>query len=81
MYFYKYKYPSKKWDKEGVIFVGLCRNCGKLNKVNSEKYFMYCNCGKNIIWNTNINHLNIEVVFRNKLFNIDSVKNFSKKWK
>jgi len=71
-----------KWKRDKtLIFVGICRKCKKLHEINNEKYNINCECGNNIIWMTIINHLGIEIVYRNKLLKTDSVKNFTNRWK
>jgi len=67
-----------KWNRDkSLIFVGICRRCNKIHEIKKEVYHVDCECGNNIIWFTMINHLGIEVVFKNKLLKSDSVKNFS----
>jgi len=72
----------KKWSKDKtLIFAGICRKCGKLHKIKNENWNMNCQCGQNIIWFNMINHMGIEVIFKNQLLKTDSVKNFSNRWK
>jgi hypothetical protein len=76
------KSKLKLWNRDKtLIFVGVCRKCGKVHEIRNEIYNVNCTCKNNIIWHTMINHFGIEVVFRNKLLKSDSVKNFTNRWK
>ena len=70
-------YRTREMDIE-LICILKCRSCGSKHRFDKRMNFYRCCCGKNIIWNQTINHLNSCVIYRKSNWLADNLREYNK---